>query len=695
MPAFRLLLALGLGLLLATAAPTDATAQQRAMTTDDGLGLVRPTSVIMHPSGSHVFFGERTLDWGENEYTTTYHLMPADSGAAFQYIGDDGGSDFQYSPQGTYLTFKRKAGDHQQLFLMHTAGGEAVQLTKHKTSIGRFVWMEDESAIVFVAEEPRSEDEQKEMKKGADAIFVDEGPNGQTPGQWSNLWRFDLSEMDEDLDDREATRLTSGDRLVGGFAVSPVGDRLVFSARFENRRNQGNLAELYLLTLADTSITQLTDNGNPEGSIAWAPDGQTFAYEAASDGDEWQLVNNKIWIMDPDAGTSRMVSGAFEGNIRSYVWTPDGEAILFGGLQQTDSNLYRLDVASGAVTQLTDVTGTLSPQGFSKDRTRMVYSYDNLHTPDDLYTSPVASFEPQRLTNFNPGVTPDSLQLAEGQVVQWTSSDGLEVEGLLMLPPGRDEGEQVPLLLHIHGGPAGVFTNSFRPQYQVWAGLGYAQLMPNVRGSSGYTDELLRGNMYDIGDGDYDDLMTGVDYVIAEGIADPERMGVRGWSYGGILGGRTITKTDRFKGASLGAGVYDWTSEYGPGFNHDVRLWYIGGTPWDNPEDWRLRSTLTHVKEIDTPLLLLHGMNDRVDTEPQSMMLFAALKDLGKPVRYIRFPREPHGFREPRHQRTRDIEEIRWMQQHVLDEEWTPWERPTEEKTEDDAEQEVTTASGS
>jgi dipeptidyl aminopeptidase/acylaminoacyl peptidase len=213
-------------------------------------------------------------------------------------------------------------------------------------------------------------------------------------------------------------------------------------------------------------------------------------------------------------------------------------------------------------------------------------------------------------------------------------------------------------------------------------------LSPNVRGSSGYTDRLREGNTVarrdGIGLGDYQDLMTGVDAMIERGIADPDRLALRGWSYGGILGGWTITQTNRFKAASIGAGVYDWTSEYGPGFNNDVRLWHIGGTPWENPEGFRRQSALTHVANVTTPTLLLHGMSDTTDTEQQSMMFFTALKDIGKaPARYLRFPREPHGFREPRHQRTRDVEEIRWMQQHVLGQTWTPWERPAEkdEKT--------------
>jgi dipeptidyl aminopeptidase/acylaminoacyl peptidase len=174
--------------------------------------------------------------------------------------------------------------------------------------------------------------------------------------------------------------------------------------------------------------------------------------------------------------------------------------------------------------------------------------------------------------------------------------------------------------------------------------------------------------------------MTGVDYVIAERHVDPERLALRGWSWGGILGSWVITQTDRFKAASLGAMVGSWTAESGPGLSWDLKLHYIGGAHWINPEEWRRVSSLWYVKNVTTPTILLHGDRDLVSTPNQAMMFFTALKDIGKaPVRYVRFPREPHGFSEPRHQRTRDIEEIRWMQKYVMGIDWEPWPRKKEE----------------
>ena len=640
--------------------------ERRAMTTDDGLDMVQVGGAMISPDGSWVLFSKSELNWEENERETTWWRVSAEGGEPYRYIGDDGGGNFQFSPDGSRLAFTRSVDDESQLFLLPTTGGEAVQLSEHETSIGSYAWSEDGSKIIFVATEPRTEEEEEAREAGYDAIFVDEGPNGQQSGNWNNLWLIEVESGAE-------RRLTDTDHRIGSFSVAPNGDRILFTSRIENRRNQQNLSEIQLLEVEAGTIRQLTDNSAPEGRLSWAPDGRSFAYTARTDG-EWELLLDKIWVMDPDGGGRRIVSGAFDGNIGNFVWAPDASAILFSGLHGTNNNLYRINLGSDSVEQITSSAGSLAPSSFSRDRAKMAYVFQDFDTPADIWVGPTDGTGAVQLTDVNPTIT-DELVLGQGEVIRWESRDGTEIEGILMLPAEYQSGV-LPLLLHIHGGPAGVFRNSFSASNHVWAGLGYAQLFPNVRGSSGYDDDLLRGNLRDIGSGDYEDLMTGVDELISRGIADPDKLGLRGWSYGGILGGWTITQTDRFKGASVGAMVSDWTSEYGPGFNHDVRLWYIGGTPWDNTDEWRERSALTHVANVTTPTLVLHGINDRTDTEPQSMMFFQALKDQGKITRYIRFPREPHGFREPRHQRTRDVEEIRWIQKYVRNIEWTPWERP-------------------
>ena len=645
-------------------------ASPRPMTVDDSLDMDSVGGALMSPDGEWVLFSKNQLDWEENERTTKWYMIPSSGGEAFEYIGEEGGGSFQFSPDGKYLALTRSIDGDRQVFWMRTAGGEAVQLTEHETSIGSYQWSDDSSQIFFVATDKRPDDESTMVNEDDDVVFVDEGPNGQNRSYWSNLWVIDI-------ENQEISQITDEQFVVGGFDVSPDSARVAFSARYTNRRNDADKNEIYIVELSSGEISRLTDNNAPESVSEWSPDGKMFTLTAADD-KEWMNRNTKIWLLDPVLGEHRLLSDGFEGSPRQAVWTPDGGYLLFSGQQGTNTNLFRMNAQNGEFEKLTDFQGSMSISSWSSDRTKYVYSFSDYDTPSDLWVGFIDGSEPVRLTHANPQV--DELQLAEMRVIQWESHDGMMIEGLLHLPVGYEEGDMVPLMLNIHGGPAGSFTNSFRASYHIHAGLGYASLSPNVRGSSGYTDYLREGNTFARGDGigfgDFQDLMTGVDKVVADGIVDPTRMGVRGWSYGGILGGWTITQTDRFKAASIGAGVYDWTSEYGPGFNNDVRLWHIGGTPWDNAEAWRNQSALTHVNNIVTPTLLIHGVNDTTDTEQQSMMFFTAIKDIGKaPVRYIKFPREPHGFREPKHQRIRDIEEIRWMQQYVLGMEWEPWER--------------------
>lgn len=645
-----------------------ADAQKRAMTTDDILNMTQLGSSLISPDGEFVIFGKSELDWDENKRETTYYHIPADSGRSYQYLGEEGGSDLKFSPDGNYLSLKRTVDEKSQIFLMSTSGGEAIKLTDHASSVDSYEWGQESQTIYFKAERPKSDEEKKTYEAGYDHFMVDEPPHGQREGAWHELWEIDINS-------RETNKLIHYDVRIGEFSVSSDESVIVYTGRFENRRNQQYKTEIFRLEKGDSTATALTENEVPEGNLAWMPDSRHIVYSAASDG-EWELKQSKLWLMNTGDLSYRMISGKFPGNISNYEISEDGSTIYFTGSYRTNSNFYSMSVESGDITQHTDIEGTLRIVHYSGDHNRLLVRKESATTPPDLYTAFADQpGEMTRLTDLNP-VIRDSLQLADVERTTWNSRDGLEIEGMYYKPNDHQYNAEAPFLLHIHGGPAGVFSNRFSPNYHVWAGLGYVQLAPNVRGSTAYGDSLLRGNMNDIGDGDYEDLMSGVDHLIEKESIDSEKMAVRGWSYGGILGGTTITKTDRFKAASLGAGVFDWSSEYAMGFNHDVRLWYIGGEPWTNPEGYRERSAATHAENVNTPTLFIHGERDRVDTPEQSLIFFTYLKDIGKvDTRYLFLKREGHGISEPRNQRTRDIEEIKWIQHYTQGIEWEPWER--------------------
>jgi dipeptidyl aminopeptidase/acylaminoacyl peptidase len=480
------------------------------------------------------------------------------------------------------------------------------------------------------------------------------------------------------------TRLTDREWNVGGFDISPDSKRVVLTARPDNLRNTGGLSEIYLLDLETKEITRLTENGSPENGPVWAPDGRQIVFEAVSL-ENWDAGNGDYWLMDTGTRDVRNLTAGHEGPLGSPHFSPDGRFLYFSGGWGTARWPQRLEIATGEVTDLAQTDGLMRVSSWSKDRQTYAYTWQDFTTPADLYVGSIDSRDDRqrRITEANPWIA-EEIELGSVEVVEWRSRNGFTIEGLLHLPPGYDAANPtaIPLLLHIHGGPAGSFTNSFSVTNHVWAGLGYAQLSPNVRGSTGYTDELMRGNLRDIGGGDYHDLINGVDAMIERGIAHEDSLCLNGWSYGGILGGWTVTQTDRFKAASVGAMVSDWTSEFGPGFNYDVTLWYIGGDPWSNPRDWREMSALTHVDRVTTPTLVLHGDNDTTDTPAQSMNFFAGLQQHGVPSRYVRFPGEPHGLRKMKHQRVRSTEEIEWMQKWVRG--FTDYEYPAAPKKEEE-----------
>ena len=663
---------------LASLAGASAAAQQTPFGVDDAINLTRVSDPRMSPDGARVLFSRSELDWDENERITSLWVVNADGTDARRFTGEDGDSGARWSPDGRRVAFLRSTGDGEnrgrQVFVIRTDGGEARALTEHPTSVRSFEWG-DATSIFYVANDSLPDDEEERRENGYDGIFVDEAPNGQTRGEWSSIWMIALESGDDE--DPEARRLTTGNLRIGEFAVAPGAERVAYTHRGENRRNDGHLSEIALLDVATGEVRDLTDNEAPEGSLAWSPDGTRLSF-GAPDLETWELDQGNLYVMDVESGDVRQMAPGMMVDIRGGPeWHPSGDAFYFAGLDRTVANLYRLSVDSGELEAVSSGDGILSSPSFSADFSRYAFTESTPTSPGDIFVAGTDGSAPTRLTEANPWMAERAL--AEPEVVQWTSRDGLPIEGILYRSLNPDAQS---LVLEIHGGPAGVFTRGFDADAQILAAAGYSIIQPNVRGSSGYGDELLRGNMNDIGGGDYDDVMTGVDHVLGTGVGHSDSLAVKGWSYGGILGGWTITQTDRFKAASLGAMVSDWQSEFGTGFHFDVLRWYLGGDPWSNRDHWLERSAYTHLDKVTTPTILFHGERDRTDTMAQSMNFFAGLTHLGVESRFILFPREGHGISEPRHHRTRLVEELRWLELYVRgNADWEAPERPEEAKS--------------
>ena len=648
----------------------------RKPTVDDFVDLVQVSQPRISPDGQRVLFTKSEIKaWKDNKRVQSIWIANADGSNAHQFLGSDKDRGAQWAPDGRHVAFLSTrdqqpasggaSGDNgPQIWIIRSDGGEAWKLTDHKGPIRSFEWADDSRSLFFLSSDAKTEAEKASEKAGNDVVAVDEGPNGQTRGRWTSLWAIGLDGSPE-------RRITKELFLVGGFKPSPDGTQIVLTYRRDGERNAQYRGEVAIVDVTTGAIRNLTKNEAPEGDAQFSPDGKTVSFTAPSDA-AWELATDKLFLVPASGGRPEPVVTSFSGAIGDYYWAKDGRSIIFGGMRNGRGGAYRLTLAGGKVATIVTGDWVGGMDSVSADHRYAAGVINTPSRPGEIGVVDLTTGQSKLITDMNPKVR--SLELADFRAVTWKSKDGLEIEGMLWLPKGHTSGK-LPLIVSVHGGPAGVWTTSFRAINHVYASLGWAVLEPNVRGSSSYGDSILRGNMKDIGGGDYQDLMTGVDALVAQGLADPQHLAIRGWSYGGILGGWTITQTDRFKAASLGAMVSDWTSEYAMGFNHDVRLWYIGGAPWENPDAYRRQSAYTHIAKVTTPTLIIHGEEDTTDTIGQSMMFYQGLKDRGVPVRFLRFPREPHGFNEPAHQRARDTEEIAWLMKHARGIDWKAGDR--------------------
>jgi dipeptidyl aminopeptidase/acylaminoacyl peptidase len=675
--------------LLIAATSSSPTAQaKRAMTVDDVIDLVQVSAPRLSPDGRRVLY---TLSepgkWKDNKRVTSIWIAEADGTNARRFLANEKDRSPAWSPDGRSVAFlssrdassssgrdNGNSDSDSQIYVIPVDGGEATKLTDHKGAIKSFEWAKDSASVVFVAEHAKSDAQKAAEKAGDDAVFVDEGANGQERDEFSELWRIGVA------DKKERAITTDAHLLISNVRLSPDGQRIAMTYRRENTRNGQYHSEVATVDAGTGAIKTLTKNDAPETNLQWSPEGKMLSYLAPTN-TSWDLFEDKLWVIPAEGGEPRKLTGSFTGDIAQYSWTPDGQSIVFGAHVRARGTVERVNVATGAVTQIAGGEWSGRMESVSADGRRGVAVVSTPEAPGEIELIDLTTGKTTAVTHANPKV--GEFALSQFRSITWKSKDGLDVEGMLWLPADYRPGTRLPLLLSVHGGPAGAWDVSFRGINHVYTGLGWAVLEPNVRGSATYGDALLRGNMKDIGGGDYQDLMTGVDKLIADGVADPDHLAIRGWSYGGILGGWTLTQTPRFKAASLGAMVADWTSEYAMGFNHDVRLWYIGGTPWDSAENYRRQSSYTHIAKVTTPTLLLHGERDTTDTIGQSMMYYQGLKDRGVPARFIRFPREPHGFREPHHVRIRDTEEIAWLMKYARGIDWKAPERPDADKPAD------------
>jgi dipeptidyl aminopeptidase/acylaminoacyl peptidase len=660
-------------LLAAFAVP--AAAQQKPVSIDDILNLKAVGSPMVAPDGTAIIYTVRgwEQDRERMESRTRIWMVPVSGGRARQITyGERGDSQPQWSPDGRYISFVSARGTgtgedapRAQIYVMRADGGEATKLTDAKEGVASYAWAPDSARIAYVTTDPRSNEEETAIRRRDDER-VFEGDF-----RYQHIWTIDV-------ETKTATRLTEGNTLtiMGSPSWAPDGSRLVFSAK-PTTMLRDNRSDVYVADVRTRSIEKISSNAGSDTNPQWSPEGTLIAWTAEpttakpiGDGTLPSYIGHShLMLYDVSKKITRDAwSSSFDVDINAPHWGADGRQIFFTAGKRAYVDVFRFDVSSGTYTQLTKEK-TLSYGSRSRDGRVVAVMLDSPQMPTEVHVTDATFTSFTKLTETNPQAA--SFALGDTEVITWKSSDGWEVEGVLLKPVGYKPGTKYPLLVVAHGGPAGAFTNNYRvgglEGGQLWAGQGWAVLYPNPRGSTNYGEKFLRANLNDWGGGDYRDIMTGVDALIARGIADPERMAHIGWSYGGYMTAWVVSQTNRFKAAMVGAGLTNMWSMYGTNDIPNVLVTYFGDIP--NERTLRLymtRSAMTYIDKVQTPTLILHGAQDGRVPVGQALEMYRGLKDRGKPTELVFYPRAGHGITEYYHVKDR-LERIQdWVQRYTL-----------------------------
>ncbi len=659
--------------------------EKRPMTIVDLIEVPSVGSPRLSPDGSELLYTRTDADWKENGRTTHIYRIGADGSAEVGLTnGENGESSPRWSPDGTRVAFLARRGEDPftQIYLMRNRGGEASPLTEHGSSVQSFAFSPDGEHIFFTAPDPKTAEEKKKDELQDDVFRFDEDYKQR------HLYRVATSGPGPN----EAERITEGDFSVLGFRLSTDGRRIAHSRApsplFDNR-DEG---EVWIMDADGGNSLQLTDNTVSEFGAELSPDGSLVLFRSDSSADFETYFNDNIFVVPAGGGVARLLYGDMPHEVQEARWAPDG-SIHFTANTGIRSQLFHAGLDDEEPRALTSGDHSLGGWSFQPAAEQHVFGINDRENSGDIHRLPAAGGDPVKITSVFDYLD-QTFRLPVQEAVRWEGEDGVEVEGLLYYPLDHREGERFPLVVQTHGGPAASDKFGFgrwSSYTQVLTARGYGVFKPNYRGSTGYGDDFLRDMVGHYFNQAHLDVMTGVDHLIGLGLVDGERMAKMGWSGGGHMTNKIITHTDRFKAAASGAGAVNWISMYG---QSDVRIYrtpWFGGTPWqeDAPIDtyWG-HSPLKDIYRVTTPTIVLVGENDVRVPPPQSVELYRALKTNGVETHLYIAPREPHGWRELRHELFKVNVEIDWFERHVrgIEYEWetAPGDDDEEEVATDD-----------
>lgn len=642
------------------------------------LSLQSVRNATISPDGKQVVYEVTSTDWEDNRYDTELWLS-RDGATPFPLTNNAKGNsnNAKWSPDSQWIAYLTKKEDHTQIYAMRLAGGESFPVTNCMGDVQDFEWSPDGKKLLFLL----AEDKEKEKKARSSRFgeYAEEDAEFLLSRLWITAfepedWETQTwpGKIQDSVKLKQKTRilLDSVPYTISRFLWSPDGTRVAIQHQPDPMINSFFHSDIALLDPASGIVTPLIHNPSFDGLIDWSPDGQSILYQTALDDSTSNYYRNgELYITDLTGKKRTRVAANFDEEFSSMNWVENG--IYATAYQKTRRMLWRIDPAlPDEVQAFITSPDRINDFSITEDGKHLAYIGSSPDQLDEIYVKAAGQPEIQITHNTN---QISGWKVADGDVIQWASKDGAQIEGVLMKPADYNPAKKYPLLVVIHGGPTGIslpapVTSYVYPITQ-WLAKGALVLMPNYRGSAGYGEGFRSLNVRNLGVGDAWDVLSGVDYLIERGMVDPDSMGCMGWSQGGYISAFLTTNTDRFKAISVGAGISDWMTYYVNTDIHPFTRQYLKSTPWSDPGIYALTSPITTINQAKTPTLIQHGEFDRRVPIANGYELYQGLQDVGVPVKMMVYKGFGHGITKPKERLAATWHNWQWFGKYIWGEE--------------------------
>jgi dipeptidyl aminopeptidase/acylaminoacyl peptidase len=653
-----------------SAAQEGPSAQTRPLAIADMFQIKRVGAPVVSPDGEWIAYTVNTPSSPEKRGGTQIWMAPTSGEGDPLAMTAKGysASSPNWSPDGKYLSFMAARGDSAktQVWVLDRRMGEGQQLTKEKWGINGYEWSPDGTKILLTIRDPDPIDTLQAHKKPKstppweiDRLQFKQDYQGYLTGnRHTHLYVFDVVT-------KATTPITSGDKDEGSAVWSPDGTRVAFVSNRTEDPDANVDSNIWVVDAFNTDkgahLTQITTNPGSDGQPAWSPDGEWIAHITSTEPEvAWYDVSHLAVARADGSGEVRGITEELDRNVSSPKYSENGRYIYVGIEDSAEDHVGRVDVRNGRLNR--PISGTFSAGGFDLGPDDEVYArIARTDLPGEIFSA--EDGELTQLTKVNETFM-KKVGLGRTFDATFPSADGTEIEGIFYLPPGYQEGMRYPTILRIHGGPVSQYAHNFNFEAHLFAANGYVVVTTNPRGSSGYGQDFSHAIWADWGTKDSEDVMAGVDYAIEQGWSDADKLGVGGWSYGGILTDHIIVRTDRFKGAISGASEFLYISNYG----HDhYQLWWESelGLPWESREVWERISPFNQIEKVTTPTLIMGGEKDWNVPINNSEQLYQALRRMGVETQLVVYPGQSHGLGVPAYQVDRYERYLAWYDKYV------------------------------